>query len=236
MSYEKIFDFFPTWVTEFEIEGKKYGGKRIALTDPRLEKFNARFNLKGKRVLEFGPFEGGHTVMLHNLGAKEILSIEGRVENYVKCCVMKNIFKLTNSNFILVDLEHEDLEKYGKFDCCVCLGVLYHLINPYEFLKKISKITDVLFLWTHFSDQEYPKSKTDEISSNDEKNLVYKGKYFVEVVKDDQAGLENRSFWFFKEDLLKAIKDVGFKTCEDWGEGYIQYDGKARCGLFYASK
>jgi len=236
MSYEQIFDFFPTWVTEFEIDGKKYGGKREALTDFRLKQFNDRFNLKGKRVLEFGPFEGGHTVALQNLGAKEIFSIEGRVENYVKCCVMKNIFKLTNSTFILADLEQEDLEKYGKFDCCVCLGVLYHLINPYEFLKKIRKITDVLLLWTQFADQDYPKSETSEISSNDEKNLVYKGKYYEEDIKDGQAGLENRSFWFFKEDLLKAIKDIGFKTCEVWGESFIEYEGKARCACFLAFK
>jgi len=236
MSYEKIFDFFPSWVTEFEIRGKKYGGQRIALTDFRLEDFNSQFNLKGKRVLELGPFEGGHTVMLHNLGAKEILSIEGREENYVKCCVMKNIFKLKNCTFILADLEYEDLEKYGKFDCCICLGVLYHLVNPYEFLKKLSKITDVLFLWTHFSDENYPKSKTYEISSNDEKNLVYKGKDQVEDIKDGQAGLENRAFWFFKEDLLKALKDVGFKNCEVWGESYVQLDEKASCACFIASK
>jgi len=236
MSYEKIFDFFPTWVTEFEIEGKKYGGQRIALTDPRLEKFNARFSLEGKRVLEFGPFEGGHTVMLHNLGAKEILSIEGRVENYVKCCVMKNIFKLKNSAFILADLENEDLEKYGKFDCCICLGVLYHLVNPYQFLKKISKVTDVLFLWTHFADDEYPKSKPYDLVTNDKNNQVYRGKDQGEDIKDGQAGLQKKAFWFFKEDLLKAIKDVGFKKCEVWGESFVQIDEKASCACFTAFK
>ena len=236
MSYEKIFGFFPAWVTEFDIEGKKYGGQRIALIDTRLEYFDSKFNIKGKRVLEFGPFEGGHSVMLHNLGAKEILAIEGRVENYVKCCVMKNIFNLTNSKFILADLENKDLEKYGKFDCCICLGVLYHLVNPYEFLKRVSKVTDAFFIWTHFSDNDYPKSNPYEISSNDEKNFVYRGKDQGEDIKDGQAGLQKKAFWFFKDDLLKALKDVGFKKCEVWGESYVQLDEKASCACFLAFK
>jgi hypothetical protein len=39
---------------------------------------------------------------LTQLGARSIDAMEGRVENYIKCCVIKNLFGMENSRFHLV--------------------------------------------------------------------------------------------------------------------------------------
>jgi hypothetical protein len=44
----------------------------------------------GKRILELGPLEGGHTCMLSRAGAASITSIESNTAAFLKCLIVQN--------------------------------------------------------------------------------------------------------------------------------------------------
>ena len=119
-SIQNIFDHFPFWQTRFNIDDHTYGGitdytsQRISILNVS-ELYN-HVSINGKSVLELAPLEGGNTAILSNRGASEITAIEGRVENYIKCCVIKNLLGLDNTTFFLDDVRNLSKEKYGTFD------------------------------------------------------------------------------------------------------------------------
>lgn len=53
--------------------------------DARLKYICDFLDLRGKRVLELGPFEGYHSILLDKLGARAQVAVEWREENYRKC-------------------------------------------------------------------------------------------------------------------------------------------------------
>ncbi|HOD48200.1 MAG TPA: hypothetical protein PKK58_12570, partial [Opitutaceae bacterium] len=57
----------------------------------------------GKRVLELGPLEAGHSYMLQHAGAAKVVAIEAAARAYLKCLVMKETFALDRVEFRLGD-------------------------------------------------------------------------------------------------------------------------------------
>jgi SAM-dependent methyltransferase len=101
------------------------------------------------RVADLGCLEGGYAVEFARLGF-DTLGIEAREDNIAKCNYVKSNLGLTNLNFVKDDVRH--LENYGKFDIVLCYGLLYHLNDPADFLKKIGLCTNkLLLLNTHFA-------------------------------------------------------------------------------------
>jgi hypothetical protein len=210
-----IFSFFRThWISQFVIGNEKFGGKndyttfRISMLN--LPETLENVNFKDKRVLELGPLEGGNTIKLEQLGAKEIVSVEGRVENFVKSCVIKNIYKLNRTTYYYDDARNISSEKYGRFDIAVVLGLLYHLEDPQILLIKLGEIADTLVLATHYADvvSPYPNAKEIAITSG---SNVYKGRIYTEDPGfDPNAGLQNYSVWPYESDLITMCKDSGF--------------------------
>ena len=47
-----------------------------------------------------------------------------------------------------MDLVTAELEPLGEFDLVVCLGLLYHLREPWRFVDRVSKLSDQLWIWT----------------------------------------------------------------------------------------
>jgi hypothetical protein len=104
------------------------------------------------KVVDLGCLEGGYSVEFAKLGFNT-LGIEAREENILKCNYVKSELNLQNLNFIKDDVRN--LNQYGEFDIVVCYGLLYHLNDPIDFLKKISLATKkILFLHTHFAPEK----------------------------------------------------------------------------------
>ncbi len=149
-SLQLAFDFFDVWDTKFTVNGLSTTGKLTHQhTDHIIEKLKGVFPLKNKRVLELGSHEGGHSFLLSRLGAT-VVGLEGRVANYVKSCMLKNILDAKGVRFYLEDLRKPDLEKFGMFDFCLCSGLLYHLLNPQDVLQQIPSVTSHALINTHY--------------------------------------------------------------------------------------
>jgi len=215
----EIFKFFPRWVSRYEINGVSNSGEADLLHDWGVTQLNSIFPVRDRTVIEMAPQEAAHTIMLHNFGAKRIVALEGRLENYIKCCVIKNIFGLHNCSFYLEDLRNVDLKKFGSFDVCLCSGILYHLSQPQELLAKIAGISPRILINTHYARKEFPIG-CREVSEVELKGHRYRGKIHDEGdISHPSAGLQPFSFWFFKKDLIRLLADLGYSNIRvlmDW--------------------
>ncbi len=190
------FDFWDKWHCRFPLEKlaiEKYS-KRIMTPELRIEQLAKRINVEGMRILELGCLEGTHSLMLQNLGAKEIVAIEGRKENFLKCLVVKNAFNLDKCKFLYGDVSKILGSFLGNFDLCLALGIFYHLKDPISTIYQIGEITDRLFAWTHFSTNDYPKGNLIKIKYN---KKIYQGKHVSEDTEDYLSGLHKDAFWIF---------------------------------------
>lgn len=122
--------------------------------DPRLAWGLSKLgDLTGRYVLELGPLEGAHTYMLERAGCASVTSIEANPRAYLKCLVLKEVLNLQRSNILCGDFMEYLRGSPPKVDAVIASGVLYHMTNPAELIHLISRITDRLFLWTHYYDE-----------------------------------------------------------------------------------
>lgn len=106
----------------------------------------------GRRILEIGPLEGGHSYMLEQAGAAEVLAIEANTRSFLKCLCIKEVFKLQAVRFLLGDGMAFMERDAGGFDMVFASGVLYHLQDPMAFLRLLPRMAPRALLWTHYFD------------------------------------------------------------------------------------
>ncbi len=97
--------------------------------------------------------------MLEKAGSAAVLAIEGNPRAYLKCLVLKEVLDLQRSRFLCGDFVAYLRADPPKADFVVASGVLYHMTNPVELLYLVSRITDCLFLWTHYFDENSLRDK-----------------------------------------------------------------------------
>jgi hypothetical protein len=117
--------------------------------------------VSGKRVIEIGPLEGGHTYMIDRLGAREIVAVEANSRAYLKCLLVKELLGIPSATFLYGDaiayLEAEIERGAEPVDLCLASGVLYHMVNPVAALRAMTAISDNLLLWTMYWDDQIMK-------------------------------------------------------------------------------
>jgi hypothetical protein len=171
------------------------------------------------RVLECGPLEGGHTYMLEQLGAASVLSVEANTRAFLRCLTLKELLGLRRSQFVLGDFVSY-LRKREPYDLVIACGVLYHLTNPVEAIALMSRVTDALYVWTHYYDDA--KIKARRILSHhfqEPSSAVYEG-YEHSIYRQHyqlrlgnpgfMGGSEHYSNWLSRDGLLGALTFFGF--------------------------
>ena len=193
------------WVTRFYLDDVYYGGDYDAAGDHRLAKF-LEFAPAPRTVLELGSFEGGHSLALAaHPSVERVVSIEGRKENIEKASFVQRITGDRKVEFIQGHLEHMDLRRLGKVDAVLCLGVLYHLSNPWRLIKQLAAVSDTLFLWTHFV-----LDKDSELLTSD-----MRGRYYVESADGDlSGGLGELSCRLTLGSLMQCLQGSGLRLVE----------------------
>lgn len=193
---------------------------RIGWAHDRLIEMGLGDGFKGRRVLELGPLEGGHTYLIDRLGARAITAIEANGRAYLKCLIAKEAFGMPSARFRLGDCLTELRESPQHYDIGVACGILYHLTNPVELIELLARRCDALFLWTVFYDPVFvaanpvPGAKFSEAIPMDHggfKHTVHRFNYGPSLDwKGFCGGGDVFSYWMQKADILAALERFGF--------------------------
>lgn len=202
---KQAFDRLGPWVTSFNIQGGTYGGNFPAMADDRLRLHWNAFP-DAKTILELGSLEGGHSfAMAQRPGVERVLGIEGRPSNIDRARYVQGLYGITNVEFVEENLEGDVLEKYGHFDVCFNVGLLYHLPEPWNLVDQIGRVADGLFLWTHYANDKDAKTTVNGLP----------GLYYREFgLADPLSGMSDQSFWPTMTGLKQMIAGAGLKRIE----------------------
>ncbi len=187
--------------------------------DQRIMLLNEYFPLQGKQVLELGPLEAAHTYMMHHMGAK-ITAVEANQRAYLKCLIVKELYHLHQVSFLGGDAVEYMKQCKSHYDLCVASGILYHSTNPPLFIELCCRVSNKVFIWTHYFDENIMKNyktfkrfkKINNIQYN--QNVLAAWKYFYKNSlkwKGFCGGQNPYSIWLRKKDIIDIFKIQGFR-------------------------
>ncbi|MBN2482652.1 MAG: class I SAM-dependent methyltransferase [Candidatus Omnitrophica bacterium] len=179
--------------------------------EPRIKVLLEKIDIRGLRVLELGSLEGAHAMMLEGAGAGEIISIEGREENFLKCLVAKNALRSKRCTFLLGDLNEVVPQIDQIFDLCLAVGILYHLPDPVKIMYHLGKISRNIFVWTHCIPSSAAPKRLVHIEYQ---NNRYRGTYAWEDSRIKVNAVKGKVFWLCEDDLVRLINDAGFSNID----------------------
>lgn len=213
------FDIFKGEWSSTVPEAEDRTGKIPLFADRRLELIGQHLGgFSGKRILELGPLEGGHTYMMHKLGAESVLAIEANKRSFLKCLIVKYYFDLNRAEFRLGDFFQYLSGTEDNFDAVVASGVLYHAADPVGMIKQISRITNKVGVWTHYFDRELIEPSALEQYGSEpiiEEGLeMWERRYPETAVRWGGfcGGPLKISRWMSRGSLLSAFERCGFKV------------------------
>jgi hypothetical protein len=222
--------FAGEWLGAVPIPGVISGQSLLfdANKDERVPWVNNAFGaLKGMNVLELGPYEGGHTYQLDRVfGAAAITAVESNPRAFLRCLIVKNLFAMNNSHFLLGDFSKYLAEGDKEYDLIFASGVLYHMTEPFELLKAIAKRTKRVFLWTHYYDEEAISRNTNldfRFEPSRYRKTTFDGHSFNEYCfiyrdgtqpTDHLGGTQEYAYWLELPDILTILRQLGFTRIE----------------------
>jgi len=122
-------------------------------------------DLTGWTVLDIGAWDGYYSFMAEKRGALRVLATDSyKWQEEFKIThpeliptfpdpkrkVFDEVRKALNSKVEFKEIELMDLDKLGKFDLVLCLGILYHVKDPWAIINHLGKITKkMLIIETH---------------------------------------------------------------------------------------
>jgi SAM-dependent methyltransferase len=216
--------FAGRWATHFSsVNTAGLGGTFDFVHDDPRPSLAARYlgsspgRLDGMSVLELGPLEAAHTCQLEQLGAERILAIEANSEAFLKCLIMKEVFQLKRTGFLLGDFSSYLAETSDRFDLIFCSGVLYHMEHPLRLILDIARVADRCFVWTHYYDGAHPKCshRVRTAATLDGFSVPYFTAPYQDRAKPRfWGGNKASSAWMARGDLVAAFRQFGFERVE----------------------
>jgi SAM-dependent methyltransferase len=206
------------WITRFDIAGRSYGGSYHAELDHRLKMLIWR-TPEDARVLELGCLEGGHSTILAQ-HCRELVAVDIQESNLSKArWVSQAAYKSKNIRWVNKDVEIHDFDDLGRFDIAMNMGVLYHLSEPWNLLRRLARVTrSMMWLWTHYAPEDA--------------SLIERGGYagilYDEPPEDHPLrGMRPESFWPTLPELQRMLVDAGFDDIEVLNPDLGTRDGPA---------
>lgn len=175
-------------------------------------------------VIDLGCGDGGYAIEFARAGY-DVVGVEARQESVDHCDWVRDQLQLDNLRFECADVRHF-VTAETQFDIVCCLGLLYHLDYPVDFMCKIGPATRrLLLLNTHYSEKwdRSPGYAPPEYGLSDlVEHEDVQGRWYIEAPggrwqsreQMEAAKLSSwgnvRSFWILHPFLLQLIQDVGF--------------------------
>jgi hypothetical protein len=196
-------------------------GTAMLFQDPRITWLSSLIGgFENKKILELGPLEAGHTYMMHEGGARSIISVEANSRSFLKCLCVKEILNLNRTRFLYGDAVEYMATCKEKFDLCVASGILYHMNRPIEFLRDIGRASNTIFLWTHYYDEQPLKQLGKPFTQFEApKEIEAEGRKYIAAKRNYGEALgwagfcgggDTSAIWLTRESLLQTVSDYGF--------------------------
>ncbi|MEA2840913.1 MAG: hypothetical protein QOF41_2243 [Methylobacteriaceae bacterium] len=200
-----------------------YGGHQL-FDDARITQFDRAIGgFFGKKILELGPLEGGHTYAMSLLGASEIIAVEANRDAFLRCLIVKELYGL-KAKFMCGDFEKYLLDSPPRVDVILASGVLYHMVEPLQLIEAMAKSCDTVCMWTHYFDEQVIRSNqlTSErfgeefaVDFHGRKITLARQNYGTDVkTRTFAGGTEEHSHWIRKEGIADAFDVLGFDLVE----------------------
>lgn len=171
-----------------------------------LKELNALLPLDGKRVIEFGSFDGYQSLGLSHLGA-ELTCIEARGDNVAKTRAALDAFGYRNARILMDDFHNCHGNKYGRFDLAFAHGVYYHSVAPFVFLQNLVSLSDNIFLGGFCATDDLPATPWITLRHD---GHAYRAKIYAEAT-GFTAGINDHGYFFHKDDLKSFLVQRGFR-------------------------
>jgi hypothetical protein len=217
--------FADEWSSTLPTEAGFKGGSSGLFDDERIRWADDKLGgFAGRRVLELGPLEAGHTYMMHKLGTAHVTAVEAHTRAYLRCLIVKETFDLSRVRFLLGDFVRYLQDQEQDYDIIMASGVLYHMRNPVQLIELIARRTDRLFLWTHYFDdrlvaRHHPLSgifsSSEVVTVGGFEHELHRYSYRLSRRRPSFCG-GNSGYanWMRREQILDALRHFGFSDIE----------------------
>lgn len=220
--HQNAINCLPGWNQAFPAEYGLTAGKQHLYADPRILWALEQMGIvEGKRVLEIGPLEAGHTYLIDQHHPAQLHAIEANKLSFLRCLVVKEILKLKHAEFLLGDAQLWLEETDHVYDLILASGVLYHMQEPLRLLQAMGSRSNNLFIWTHYADDK-------AMPAGDPRRGAFVGEPEVHLFNNVPVTMHRRSYlgawkdkafcggmhdlhrWVERQDILKVLEVMGF--------------------------
>lgn len=221
-STQQTVDIFAgDWASRLPIEGVTSGTSGL-FEDARIAWLLAQLGgVEGQNVLELGPLEGAHTTALLRSGAASVTAVEANKSAYLRCVVVKELLGLERAHFLLGDFDAYLASGDRRFDLLLASGVLYHMVDPLRTVLNMMKLSDTIFIWSHFVDRAAMpqgdrrwRPMTGEVTHRtlEGETMTYHVRSYrgTEGKSNFCGGIMSRAIWLDKDELLALFARRGF--------------------------
>lgn len=179
--------------------------------------------VEGMNVLELGPLEGGHSWMLEQAGAASITAIEGNKTGYLKCLLVRELLNMQRVRFLLGDFDRVLATTEQRYDLIVASGVLYHLADPLRTLLDMMRLSDRLFIWSHFADADAmppgdrrrrPMTGEVRVAEHEGERLTYHIRSYLGTHRISAfcGGRESAAVWMESAEVVALLERAGYQV------------------------
>jgi tRNA (mo5U34)-methyltransferase len=130
------------WYHSIELPGGEIiqGLQSIELLKTRLSQFPVPADLRGKRVLDIGAWDGWFSFEMERRGA-QVVALDAT--RNPKLLLARDLLN-SNIEYVNADISRISGKDLGHFDIVLFMGVLYHLKHPLLALENVCEMTDEL--------------------------------------------------------------------------------------------
>ncbi len=178
---------------------------------------------QGMDVLELGPLEGGHSWMLEQAGAAEVTAIEGNRKGFLKCLLVQHLLEMPRTKFVLGDFDQVLASADRRWDLLIASGVLYHLADPLRTLMNMMRVSDRIFIWSHFADvdampagdrRRRPMTGEVRVAEHDGETLTYHVRSYLGTHRISAfcGGRESAAMWMESAEVIALLERCGYQV------------------------